>query len=496
VSLVVALPFLIPMIAGALSLVFWPSRSAQRWLALLGTAGQLAAGVVLMREVLASSVVVLHAGAWPAPYGITLVADTLSAVMVLLTGITGVATALYSLTTIASRMERNGYYPLMHLLLAGVSGAFLTGDLFNLYVWFEVLLLASFALLAMGQERAQMAGALKYVVLNLFSSAMFLTALGLLYGLAGTMNMADLAVKIPQLNEPDRITLVAMLFMLAFAIKAAAFPLFFWLPASYHTPPVAVSALFAGLLTKVGIYSLLRCFTLIFTADTAWTHGWLAVTAAASMLVGVIGAVAQQDLRRMLAFLHVGQLGYMMMGLAINTRLALTGAVIYIAHHIIMKSNLFFIAGAIYRDSGTYRLDQLGGYWRARPALSLLFLVPALAQVGIPPLSGFWAKFVVIKAGVLSSAWPLVAAALVAAILTLYGIIRIWSEVFWKAAPVARHGREEAMPLVIWVVCGTLALMTVAMGLAIEPLWAVADRAAGQLLDPAPYIEAVLGRAP
>ncbi len=495
-SLIVALPFLIPMIAGALSLVFWPSRSMQRWLALAGTVGQLLAAAVLLRTVLADGVQVLTAGGWPAPYGIVLVADTLSAVMVLLTGLTGVATALYSLTTIASRMERNGYYALMHLLLAGVSGAFLTGDLFNLYVWFEVLLLASFALLAMGQEKAQMAGALKYVVLNLFSSAMFLTALGLLYGLAGTMNMADLALKIPALGEDDRINLVSMLFLLAFSIKAAAFPLFFWLPASYHTPPVAVSALFAGLLTKVGIYSLMRCFTLIFTVDTAWTHGWLAVIAGFSMLAGVIGAVAQQDLRRMLAFLHVGQLGYMLMGLALNTRLALTGAVIYIAHHIIMKSNLFFIAGALYQRHGTYQLDRLGGDWLARPALALLFLVPALAQVGVPPLSGFWAKFVVIKAGVTVAAWPLVLVALVAAVLTLYSIIRIWSEVFWKAAPAGAAVRNQPIPLMIWVVCSTLAFLTVLMGVAIEPVWAVADRAAAELLDPASYIQAVLGDAP
>lgn len=490
--MVVAWPFVLPMLAGAFSLVFWPSRRAQRVLALLGTLGQLLAALFLLERVWNGGIQVLHVGAWPAPYGIALVADLMSAVMVLLTAITGLATALYSLPTAGRRMERNGYYPLMHLLLAGVSGVFLTADLFNLYVWFEVLLLASFALLAMGQERAQMAGALKYVVLNLFSSAMFLTALGLLYGLAGTLNMADLAVKLPALNEPARVTLVAMLFMLAFAIKAAAFPLFFWLPASYHTAPVAVSALFAGLLTKVGVYSLYRTFTLVFTEDIPWTHGWLQLTAGLTMVVGVLGAVAQTDIRRTFAFLHVSQIGYMLMGLALYTPLALAGGVFYFAHHIIMKSNLFFLAGAIHRMGGSYDRERLGGLWKARPGFSLLFLIPALSLCGIPPLSGFWAKFLMLRAGVDAEAWWLVAAALFASVMTLLAVIRIWMAVFWKAAPADREAPTAPLPIPVWGVMIALAGLTLLIGLAAEPLWQLAERASAQLLDPGAYIEAVL----
>jgi multicomponent Na+:H+ antiporter subunit D len=492
--MVVAWPFVLPMLAGALSLVFWPSRRMQRALALLGTLGQLMAALFLLERVWSGGVQVLHVGAWPAPYGIVLAADLMSAMMVLLTAITGVATAVYSLPTTARRMERNGYYPLMHLLLAGVSGVFLTADLFNLYVWFEVLLLASFALLAMGQERAQMAGALKYVVLNLFSSAMFLTALGLLYGLAGTLNMADLAVKLPALNEPARVTLVSMLFMLAFAIKAAAFPLFFWLPASYHTAPVAVSALFAGLLTKVGVYALYRTFTLVFTEDIPWTHGWLQLTAGLTMVVGVLGAVAQTDIRRTFAFLHVSQIGYMLMGLALYTPLALAGGVFYFAHHIIMKSNLFFLSGAIQRMGGSYHRERLGGLWKARPGFSLLFLIPALSLCGIPPLSGFWAKFLMLRAGVDAGAWWLVAAALFASVMTLLAVIRIWMDVFWKAAPAGREPPTAPLPPALWLVMGALAGLTLLIGLAAEPLWQLAERASEQLLAPEAYIEAVLQR--
>jgi multicomponent Na+:H+ antiporter subunit D len=492
VRLAVALPFLIPMVAGALSLIAWPSRRAQRLLAVLGTGAQLAAAVWLFALVWQHEILVLRAGDWPAPYGIVLVADLLSAVMVLLTGITGFATAIYSLPSIAERMERNGYYPLMHVLLAGVAGAFVTGDLFNLYVWFEVLLLASFALLAMGQERAQMAGALKYVVLNLFSSAMFLSALGLLYGLAGTLNMADLAVKLGQLGDGSRVTLIAMLFMLAFGIKAAAFPLFFWLPASYHTPPVAVSALFAGLLTKIGVYSLFRCFTLIFTQDVAWTHGWLQWAAGLTMISGVLGAVAQTEVRRLLAFQHISQIGYMLMGLALYTPLAIAGGVFYFAHHILVKSNLFFFSGVLYRLGGSYELSRLGGIWKARPGLALLFLIPALSLAGIPPLSGFWAKFIVIKAGIVADAWWLVAATLVTGVLSLYAIMKVWMDAFWKAAPDAPPPGAR-LPLPMTGVMLALALMTVAIGLAAEPVWQLAERASAQLLDPQAYIRAVLG---
>lgn len=491
-SLLVALPFLIPMVAGAVSLVAWPSRSAQRGIAVVGTAGQLIAAVFLLMAVWNDGIQILPAGAWPAPYGITLAADLLSALMVLMTGITGLATALYSLPTISSRMERNGYYPLMHMLLAGVAGVFLTTDLFNLYVWFEILLLASFALLAMGQERAQMAGALKYVVLNLFSSAMFLSALGLLYGLAGTLNMADLAVKLPALNESGRVTLVAMLFMVAFSIKAASFPLFFWLPASYHTAPVAVSALFAGLLTKVGVYSLYRMFTMVFTEDVEWTHGWLQATAGFTMVVGALGALAQTDIRRTFAFLHVSQIGYMLMGLALFTPLALAAGVFYFAHHIIMKSNLFFLSGAIYRLGGSYRREDLGGLWTARPGLSLVFLVPALSLCGIPPLSGFWGKLLMLRAGVDAGTWWLVAAVLVASVLTLLAVMRIWGDVFWKAAPEGRPVSREPLPLMLWVVMVGLAVGTLWIGFTVEPLWTLAERAAEQLMNPAAYIEAVL----
>ena len=498
-SYLVALPVLIPLLAGSISLIFWRSHLAQRWIGVAATAALLVASLLLLRETWLHGHVVMHMGNWPAPFGIVLVSDLLAAIMVVLTGITGLATALFSLSSVPRIQEHFGYYPLLHLLLAGVAGAFLTGDIFNLYVWFEVMLVASFALLILGGERAQMEGAIKYVTLNLLSSAMFLSAIGLLYGVAGTLNMADLAVKLAEVppEQSGLLTVIAILFMVAFGIKAAAFPLFFWLPASYHTPQVAVSALFAGLLTKVGVYSLFRFFTLIFDQDVAFTHEILLWMAVLTMLSGVLGAAAQYEFRRILSFHSISQIGYMILGLALYTPLAIVGGVIYIVHHSIVKASLFQISGLVYRLRGTYELKGLGGLFRSHPWLSLMFLIAALSLAGMPPLSGFMAKFIIVRAGIEAGAWVAVFFALLVGLLTLYSMIKIWNEVFWKAPAetpqeMPSPGQSHSLffyylPIVLFVV------MTVLLGVAIQPIYEIADQSAAQLLDTSGYIEAVLG---
>jgi len=314
-----------------------------------------------------------------------------------------------------------------------VAGSFVTGDIFNLYVWFEVMLIASFALLTLG-ERAQMEGAIKYVTLNLFSSAIFLSAVGILYGLVGTLNMADIAQKLGQVEDTGMVNVVAVMFMVAFGIKASAFPLFF-LPASYHTPLVGVSALFAGLLTKVGVYALFRMFTLVFDHDVGYTHTILLWVAGLTMLSGVLGAAAQFEFRRILSFHIISQIGYMILGLALYTPLAIIGGVFYIMHHIIVKTTLFLVSGVTYRLTGTHELSELGGFFQDRPVLSVLFLIPAFSLAGMPPLSGFFAKLIVIRAGIEAEAWVVTGVALLVGLLTLYSMVKIWAEVFWKARP-------------------------------------------------------------
>ncbi|SFB99054.1 multisubunit sodium/proton antiporter, MrpD subunit (TC 2.A.63.1) [Marinospirillum celere] len=495
----VALPIFIALTSGALSLAAWRSSWIQRWIGVLGTGALLASSIWLLISVIEEGHVVMHMGGWQAPFGITLVADLLSAIMVLLTGMMGFAIAIYSLATTSKSYEKFGYFPLMHLLLAGVAGSFLTGDIFNLYVWFEVMLVASFALLILGSERSQMEGAIKYVTLNLLSSAIFLTAIGLLYGMVGTLNFADIAVKLREVEDTGMLDVIAVMFMVAFGIKAGAFPLFFWLPASYHTPPVAVSALFAGLLTKVGVYALFRVFTLMFAHDPDFTHTLLLWGAGLTMLTGVLGAAAQFEFRRILSFHIISQIGYMMMGLALYTPLAIVGGVFYITHHIIVKTNLFLVSGVAHRLLGTYDLKKLGGLYKERPFLAILFLIPALSLAGLPPLSGFFAKFIIIRAGIEAEAWLITFVALLVGLLTLYSMIKIWAEAFWKAVPEGTNtdrltGKQADTGLIyMYVPIVLLAVCTLLIGLYGQPIYELAEASAAQLLNPDGYIEAVLG---
>lgn len=495
-NLAVALPVILPLSFGAVSVLLWRSHWAQRIFGVAGTGMMLGAAVWLLLETAARGHVVMEVGSWPAPFGIVLVADMLAATMVVLTGIIGFATAIYSLADIGRMSEKFGFYPLLHLLLAGVNGAFLTGDIFNLYVWFEVMLVASFALLILGGERAQMEGAIKYVTLNLFSSMVFLTAVGLTYGLTGTLNMAHIGERLASVENHGLITVIAMLYLVAFGVKAAAFPFFFWLPASYHTPKVAVSALFAALLTKVGVYALFRVFTLIFNQEVGYTHDILLWVAVLTMLTGVLGAAAQYEFRRILSFHIISQIGYMILGLALFTPLALVGGVFYIMHHIIVKANLFLISGITFMMKGTHELRLLGGIYRTHPLLGVLFLIPALSLAGLPPLSGFFAKFIIIRAGIEAEAYWAVAVALVVGLLTLYSMVKIWAEVFWKKQPegVATNAASDRSLIWMWIPVVMLASMTVAIGLYGQPIYAMASMAAEQLLDPSRYIEAVLHR--
>lgn len=496
-------PVVLPLLTGILTLLFWSRPRVQRVISVAGAVGLLLASLVLFEAVWRDGIQAVSIGNWPAPFGITMVADLFSALMVVLAAVTGTAVAVYALAGIDAHREAHGYHTFFHVLLMGVCGAFLTGDVFNLYVWFEVMLIASFVLAALGGLPAQLEGAVKYVTLNLISSALFLAAAGILYGMVGTLNMADASMRLGALRDPGLSNVLAMLFLVAFGIKAAVFPLYFWLPASYHTPPVVVSAVFAGLLTKVGVYALIRFFTLIFTRDVGFTHTIILVIAGATMVSGVFGAMVQQDFRRILSFHIVSQIGYMIMGLGLFSPFALAGSVFYIAHHIIVKTNLFLVSGIVHRIRGTFDLPGLGGLFRSAPLLSTLFLIPAFSLAGMPPLSGFWAKLSLVQAGLGADQYAIVAVALFAGLLTLFSMTKIWGEVFWKepgtpsgpdtAPPGPLRGGERVAYLA--PVIG-LAILTVFIGLTVEPLMTVALRAADQLANPVLYINAVLAGRP
>ncbi len=493
-----ALPLILPLLAAILCTLGRRSTTFQRVVSIVASAATLFTGILLLGTVRHGDYLVLAIGNWTAPYGIVLVADVLSSVMIIMSGLLGMLASIYGQATLDATRERHYYHVFFQGLLLGVNGAFLTGDLFNMYVWFEVMLMSSFVLLSLGGERPQLEGALKYVAMNFLASALFLAAVGILYGMTGTLNMADLALRVQSSEDAGLLSATAMLFLVAFGIKAAIFPLFFWLPASYHTPPAPVIAIFAGLLTKVGVYALIRVFTLIFPLHDPFMRDLVVGLAAFTMVTGVLGAAAQMDVRRLLAFHIVSQIGYMILGLGIFTKGALAAAMFYMVHNMIAKTNLFLIAGAVARKTGLNDLKKLGGLAKTNPLLGMLFLISAMGLAGLPPLSGFFGKLALAIGGFEADRFIVTGIALGVGLLTLFSMTKIWNEAYWKPRPGAPEGgssplvwtRHERICLLGPIII--LATGTVLLGFGAGWAFELATTAAEQLIHPENYIRAVL----
>jgi multicomponent Na+:H+ antiporter subunit D len=493
--MLLALPILLPL-ATAIALHLLPQRSRLlRVIAFAGSLGSVVVAVSVFTRVQHTGIQVLQVAGWPAPFGITLVADLLSAAMIVMVSVIGVAVTGSSFAGVDPRREALGYHPLIQVVLMGVAGAFLTGDIFNLYVWFEVMLIGSFVLMSLHRTRAQLHAAFTYVGLNLLASAFLLTAVGLLYGQAGTLNLADLARAWPHRRTPGLDAALSMLFLTAFGIKAGLFPLFFWLPASYHTPPAAVGALLAGLLTKVGVYSMIRVFTLLFPDPNASVYGVLLVLSAITMVVGLVGALAQRDVRRVLSFNLVGHIGFTTIGLALWTPAALGGSILYVLHHMLVISTLFLVSGLFLRQRRTTNLSALGGLYRSQPAVACLASIPLFSLAGIPPLSGFVAKVAVVAPMLGAGQYLLAAVALCVSLLTMLSVARLWEEAFWKPAPVLPSPSvpQPRLGAAIIAPIAFLVSLTIALTVWAGPVANLTTRAAEQLLDRSAYIRAVLG---
>jgi len=494
------LPLLLPLLSAVLCIGFWKQVAIHRWIYLTGASLMLVASIALMIEVNTYGIITIQAGNWQAPVGITFVADYFSAVMVLMTSVLCFVLFFYAKDNLDAQRQSFGFYPMALFLVFGVTGSFLTGDVFNLYVWFEVMLMASFVLLSLGGQKAQLEGAIKYVALNFIASAIFLAGLGILYGTAGTLNMADLAVKLPLVANQGLVMLAAVFFLICFGIKAAMFPLYFWLPASYHTPPIVITALIAGLLTKVGVYALIRFFTLIFTTDTAFIQSVLLYAAIATMVLGVLGAIVQNEYRKLLSFHIISQIGYMILGLALYTPLAIAGALYFMLHNMLVKTTLFLLAGVSNIISGSYKLKHLGSVYKKYPLVAVLFATAAFSLVGIPPLSGFWGKYMLTKAAISSGNYAAVIAITAVSLLTLFSMTKIWSEAYLKDAPERRVSKYDSTKSLVANNKGVftsivlLTIMVLLIGFVPGSLVAWCTDAADQLFDRQLYIRTVLGK--
>ncbi|MCU0796776.1 MAG: hypothetical protein MUF31_12675 [Akkermansiaceae bacterium] len=460
-------------------------------IALASVALSLAAGIGLVAACAGGSVHAVHAGGWSAPFGIVLVADLFSALMLAVCQLVTLAALATGIAVLPERWRRRHFLPLVLTLSTATCGAFLTGDLFNLYVWFEVLLLSSFALMAILRGDAGRSGAWRYVLLNLVSSMLFLGAAGLIYGKTGSLNFADLHLRFANASDPVLVESSTVLLFGSFAIKSALLPFAFWLPASYPHLPPAVAALFAGLLTKVGLYAMFRVFGMVFASESFPHRDLLLILAVATMVGGVLGAVSQGGMRGILSFHIISQVGYMAVALALFTPLAIAAGIFYLVHHIVVKANLYLVTGLVERHSGSSELENTGGLMRSAPWMAALFAVPALSLAGIPPLSGFFAKFMLLRASIETGGFWVTVAIVGVGLLTVFSMLKIWSAAFWSA-PKTAEAKQKPSPTAV-AASVVLAVVTLGLGLGAGSLFGLAETAASGLLEPQAYLDAVLG---
>lgn len=524
---IVLVPVLLPLLGAGLCLVLGRSARAQRIVSIIVLSTVVVSAVTLLVRADRYGPQAVSIGGWTSDIGISLVADRLAALMLLVSTVVTLCVLLYSFGQGIVEFGRDTplsvFHPTYLVLSAGVSNAFLSADLFNLFVGFEVLLAASYVLITLGGTEARIRAGTIYVIVSLVSSVFFLIAITCVYAATGTVNFAMLAQRLGDLPEGVQL-LLQLLLLVTFSIKAAVFPLSFWLPDSYPTAPAPVTAVFAGLLTKVGIYAIVRTQTLLFPdTDLRTVLLWASIL---TMLVGIFGAVAQSDIKRILSFTLVSHIGYMLFGIAIASQLALSGAIFYIAHHITVQTVLFLVAGLVEWRTGSTNLDRLGGLARSAPILSVIFFIPAMNLAGIPPFSGFLGKVALGKAGVADGDWLALVGVVVSiatSLLTLYAIAKVWNRAFWQPidheadvdddddwayGPLHGHDQistgtqvstmwqvaeEQRLPLGMALPTVALVLFSVGLTLAAGPLFGVTDRSADELIERTPYIEAVLG---
>lgn len=492
-------PILGQLFTAILLLLLWRKPLPQRIASIVGSVVVLLFSIGLFVQVWREGIQTINTASWPAPFGIVFVADVFSSTMVLLTGVAGLAVSLFSSAGISRSRIMYGYFPILHFLLLGLNGAFLTGDIFNLYVFFEVIIISSFVLMTLGGRRSQIEGAVKYMAMNILASMLFLTGIAILYGIAGTLNLADLSLKVAETENRNLLDIAAVFLIVGFGIKSAVFPLYFWLPSSYHTPPSAVAAVFGGLLTKVGVYALFRIFTLVFVPDDFIKIVFVGI-GVLTILTGCFGLLIKRNVRRIFSYMIVCHIGFMIGALGVFTEVVLVGALFYLFHDIIVKTNVFLISGLIRDLRGTTNMDKLGGLYADYPKLSLLMAIVLFSLAGIPPLSGFWPKVYLIEGSLVNNNYIYIGALLLGSFVTLYVIARMWADVFWKNPPkpevledsFKNSSLSRKSLLVIPVVL--LAAVSLYIGLGAENIIRISEHIASEMMDTTPYVEAVLGR--
>jgi multicomponent Na+:H+ antiporter subunit D len=494
----VILPLLLPLIFAVIHIFLTKYKMFASVFNIFGATLLLIYSIVLLTNVYYDGIQILNIGNWPSPYGIPFVADMLSAIMVLVSSIIFFVISIFVLSSIDETRINAGFFVFMNFMIAGIHGSFLTGDIFNLFVWFEVMLLSSFVMLSLGAEKFQLEGSMKYVIINIISSLLFLIAIGLLYGVSGTLNMAELNQRLSQSPNQNIFNIIAVLFIISLGIKSALFPFYNWLPASYHTPPIAVTALFAALMTKTGVYALIRIFTLIFTYDAEFLRTIIQILAYCSVIIGGLGAISQNDIRKILSFSIIAQVGFLLIGFSLYSVTSLTASVFMMVHVIFSKTALFLIAALLFVRYNSYNLNDCGSGFKYLKLLSVLFLISGGALASVPPLSGFWAKFLLILAGFQKPDIIAVLVIIVGSLLTLIYILRIWNKIFLRKIPYETDLTVDAIKFTafekFYMYLPVFIILLLLLYFSFYPylLYTLSYKAAEQLMNPDLYINSII----
>lgn len=487
----VILPVIIPIIMGMVLVIFRKNIKLQRYLSAAALILVGCMSFILMSQIRSKGIQTLQLGGWEAPFGVSMVVDMFSALLLMATSIVAFCCILYSFHSIGHARESFYFYPLFLCLVAGVNGSFITGDIFNLFVCFEVMLVSSYVLISLGGTGVQLRESIKYILVNVISSFLFLIAIAFLYGMTGTLNFADLSMKVAEVGQEGLMTTVAIVFLIVFSLKAGLF-LFFWLPGSYSAPPTAIQAIFAALLTKVGIYAIIRVFTLIFYHEPEVTHLFIGILAAITMLLGAIGAVAYSDIKKILTYNVVVGVGFILAGLASYSMEGMTGSIYYLLHDMIVKSLIFLLGGTIIHLTGSSKLNEISGLMRLHPQLGWMFFIAALSVSGIPPLSGFLGKIFITEGTFESGYFWLGAVGLLTSLMVLYSMMKIFMNSFWGYTELTEE-EEKGTTKGLLFPLGLLTMLTIVLGIGAEGISSDVNLAVEVLMNPNFYIEAVLG---
>ncbi|MHC0039020.1 Na+/H+ antiporter subunit D [Pseudoneobacillus sp. C159] len=483
------LPILIPLLT-AILLIFIKKIKLQRTLSLISSIITVAISLLLVHTVKENGIQTLDVSNWQAPFGITLVSDMLSALLVLTTSMISFVCILYSFRSIGEEREHFYYYSVIHFLMVGVIGAFTTGDIFNLFVFFEVMLMSSYVLLVLGGTKAQLRESIKYILVNVISSALFVITVAYLYSVVGSLNMAHISVRIAEIGQPGILTVIAVLFLIVFGLKGAIFPLFFWLPGSYYVPPVPVMALFGALLTKVGVYSIMRTYTLFFYHDQGFTHQLLAILAIITIVIGLIGAIAYWDIKKIIIYNIIVAVGVILFGVSTMNEQGLTGSIFYLLHDMMIKAALFLLVGIIIAITGTSDLRKFQGLIKDYPGLAWTYFIACLALAGIPPLSGFVGKLLIIQGGFSEGNYLATGIVLFSSLVVLFSVMRIFINGFWGEQLNSYHKQAPVRYLLISPVM--LVVVSILYGIFSEFIYSYIHAASEVLANPSLYIDAVL----